>query len=145
VTVQVHPSDSDDCIIGGCSSELCADEQLVSACVLRPQDQCYEGATCERQPDGVCAWTPTPALEACLARFDPVKPTCFATGCSGEVCADEPVASTCEFLPEFECYRDASCERQPDGPCGWTPTPALEECLKAFRDNSDSTTFAFQP
>jgi hypothetical protein len=55
---------------------------------------------------------------------------CYVGGCSSEICSDDPEAvSTCEFRPEYECYRAATCARQPDLRCGWTPTPELRECL----------------
>jgi hypothetical protein len=55
--------------------------------------------------------------------------SCRRTGCSGEVCSDEDVASTCVFRPEYACYRDAVCERQGTGKCGWTQTADLLRCL----------------
>ena len=55
---------------------------------------------------------------------------CFVGGCSAQICSDqEGVISTCEFRPEYACYQQASCERQADGECGWTQTPALQACL----------------
>lgn len=59
---------------------------------------------------------------------------CMRTGCSGQLCADMPLGSTCEFRAEYACYASASCERQTDGTCGWTPTPALTACITAARD-----------
>lgn len=58
------------------------------------------------------------------------KSACVKTGCSGQVCADEEVVTTCEFRPEYECYKTAKCERQPSGECGWTSTPELRVCLE---------------
>lgn len=55
---------------------------------------------------------------------------CKPTGCSGIVCSDEEVMTTCEYRPEYECYKTATCTRQDDGACGWTQTPELEACLK---------------
>jgi hypothetical protein len=63
---------------------------------------------------------------------DPPRPPtdCYVGGCSAELCTDDPGAvSTCIYKPEFECFRSAVCERQPDLRCGWTPTPELEQCL----------------
>lgn len=57
-------------------------------------------------------------------------PECKPTGCSFQVCSDEDVTTTCEFRPEYECYRSAVCERQADGQCGWTKTEELKECLE---------------
>ncbi len=59
---------------------------------------------------------------------------CHVGGCSGEVCSAEVgVASGCVWRPEYACYRDARCERQPDGACGWTATPELQACLESAR------------
>lgn len=54
---------------------------------------------------------------------------CIVTGCSGQVCAEEEVITTCEFRPEYACYKDAVCERQANGECGWTETEKLRRCL----------------
>ena len=54
---------------------------------------------------------------------------CAPQGCSGELCEDHTVFSTCDFRPEYACYATATCERQPDGACGWTPSPELDACL----------------
>ena len=58
---------------------------------------------------------------------------CMKTGCSSQVCSDEEVMTTCEFKPEYECYRKAACERQKSGDCGFTQTPELVACLKRAR------------
>ena len=55
---------------------------------------------------------------------------CFKTGCSGQVCADEDVITTCEYRPEYDCYKAAKCERQANGKCGFTDTPELRRCLR---------------
>lgn len=54
---------------------------------------------------------------------------CVRTGCSGHVCADDHRITTCEFRPEYACYQQAKCERQADGACGFTQTPALSACV----------------
>ena len=54
---------------------------------------------------------------------------CRATGCSGQVCAEEDVMTTCEYREEYSCYQSARCERQQDGKCGWTETSELMQCL----------------
>lgn len=61
-----------------------------------------------------------------------LKP-CKKTGCSGQVCSDEEVITTCEFKKEYECYRKAACERQANGDCGFTQTPELTACLRRSR------------
>lgn len=59
----------------------------------------------------------------------PEQPRCVKTGCSGQICSDREMASTCEFEPSYRCYVTARCERQADGACGWTQTPELQSCL----------------
>jgi hypothetical protein len=121
-----------DCYVGGCSSQVCGDiPGIITTCDWREEYACYRDATCERQPDGECGWTPTPELRECLDNSGPV-PTepCYVGGCSSQVCSDIPgVVTTCDWREEYACYRDAACERQPDGECGWTATPELRECL----------------
>ena len=58
---------------------------------------------------------------------------CVVTGCSGQICADEDMASTCEWRDEYACYQDHGvCERQLNGECGWSDTPELTMCLDGF-------------
>lgn len=62
----------------------------------------------------------------------PTPGSCVKDGCSGTVCRDaaaEPVMTTCEYQAAYACYTSATCEAQPDGACGWTPTTELTECL----------------
>lgn len=55
---------------------------------------------------------------------------CYVGGCSGQICSDQEGAiSTCEYRAEYACYKTATCERQQNGQCGWTSTPALTMCL----------------
>jgi eight-cysteine-cluster-containing protein len=56
---------------------------------------------------------------------------CVKGGCSGTLCTTpgNEVVSTCEYKPEYACYQQATCARQPDGKCGWTQTPELTACL----------------
>lgn len=54
---------------------------------------------------------------------------CRPTGCNGQICSDVYKDSTCEYRSEYACYKTAKCERQLNGDCGWTETPALKACL----------------
>jgi hypothetical protein len=54
---------------------------------------------------------------------------CMKTGCSAAVCSDHELITTCEWRPEYACYQKATCERQPDGNCGFTKTRELTSCL----------------
>lgn len=78
---------------------------------------------------------------ACGGKSNPPAPgpgtgapqaACVAGGCSSHMCIEEGSPggiSTCEYRDEYACYQSATCERQPDGQCGWTPTPELEACI----------------
>jgi hypothetical protein len=68
------------------------------------------------------------SIPVCIANA-PALPACVKGGCSGQVCADHSVITTCEMRPEYGCYHTAACERQADGACGWTKTPALTSCI----------------
>ena len=59
---------------------------------------------------------------------------CAVAGCSGQLCvsAEEAagVVTTCEYRAEYACYKEAACEPQADGKCGWTQTDQFKKCLK---------------
>ena len=57
------------CFATGCSNEICADEDIMSICVWKPEYICYQDAICARNEEGVCAWQKTPKLLDCLANF----------------------------------------------------------------------------
>lgn len=57
---------------------------------------------------------------------------CTIMGCSGHICADGNVITTCEYKPEYACYEQAVCERQANGQCGWTLTAAMGRCLQGL-------------
>jgi hypothetical protein len=84
-------------------------------------------------------------LAVILCRSEPLVPVCRdgscvlevadcrRTGCSGQICADHDVITTCEWLPEYGCYQTYGlCERQPDSECAWTVTDELRECLESI-------------
>lgn len=55
---------------------------------------------------------------------------CYVGGCSGQICSDsKDVVSTCEYLPKYVCFKEAKCEKQENGICGWTQTAELKACL----------------
>ena len=58
---------------------------------------------------------------------------CRSTGCSGQVCADEDVITTCEARKEYACFKQSVCERQADGQCGWRETDELKLCLNNLK------------
>lgn len=56
------------CFKTGCSSQVCADHNVITTCEYRPEYECYQKAICEQQRSGECGFTMTPELRACLAR-----------------------------------------------------------------------------
>jgi|GEM_PF-2427014 len=110
-----------------CAAMLCAPG---TTCIDTPTGgECVPVATCAATLCAVgtiCVDKPTGA--ECIPATPP-KGACVKTGCSGQICADSPRFSTCEFREEYACYATAACERQADGKCGWTQTPALQACL----------------
>lgn len=109
-----------------CAAMLCA-----------PGTQCIDhptGGVCEPIPTG-CATVRCAAGTQCVegpngATCEPVAPApCVKTGCSGQICADQHMFSTCEWREEYACYQQATCERQANGQCGFTKTPALDACI----------------
>lgn len=71
--------------------------------------------------------SPTPPLPSTAQE-------CKVTGCSGQVCAEaqkaEEIVTDCEWQSEYACYKNARCERQMSGECGWTQDEALIKCLQ---------------
>ncbi|OGM25676.1 hypothetical protein A3D01_05855 [Candidatus Woesebacteria bacterium RIFCSPHIGHO2_02_FULL_39_13] len=57
---------------------------------------------------------------------------CTIGGCNSELCSDssqEERVSICIFDPKSACYKNAVCERQVNGKCGWSQTEELTSCL----------------
>ncbi|HEX5060268.1 MAG TPA: hypothetical protein VFV99_12960 [Kofleriaceae bacterium] len=77
-----------------------------------------------------CGSKSNPPSEASNKTPSPAN-DCITTGCSGTVCTEpgKEVVTTCEYKPEYGCYKDGVCARQNDGSCGWTQTPSLQACL----------------
>lgn len=62
----------------------------------------------------------------------PAKPACKPAGCSGQICSDKDLMTTCEWRESYACYQKLGvCERGTDGTCGWRDTNALEACLES--------------
>jgi hypothetical protein len=61
---------------------------------------------------------------------------CIVSGCSGQICGDKDFITTCEWRPEYACYRQARCERDSAGKCGWRMTDELQTCLAQERKRS---------
>jgi hypothetical protein len=127
IIIFTHSIPREDCVSYGC---VCVDANVrfiqAPPCPDEAANKCYANTTkCERQKKtGECGFTETKELTKCLE-----KRRCFITGCSSEVCAEEPTMTTCIFNPKFECYRGAECKVQGCGKCGWTMTSEIRKCL----------------
>ncbi|MEX2010507.1 MAG: hypothetical protein WD874_01745 [Parcubacteria group bacterium] len=65
------PVSAGPCYIGGCSSQICSDEEgMMSTCEYREEYACYKTAKCERQVNGQCGWTETATLRMCIEEAD---------------------------------------------------------------------------
>ncbi|MEK6857203.1 MAG: eight-cysteine-cluster domain-containing protein, partial [Nanoarchaeota archaeon] len=56
---------------------------------------------------------------------------CMKSGCSGQICQSkyyEPMITTCEFLPEYACYKQAKCGCN-EGKCGFVDDIVLKQCF----------------
>lgn len=61
-----------DCVISGCSSELCVDKKdgdIASTCIWSDSFACVKYSTCERQKDDQCGWTKTEKYQQCLDKL----------------------------------------------------------------------------
>jgi hypothetical protein len=121
---------------GECKSDCPVETHIVNfqgECVPKcyGPEQCGDEQHCNA-PD-VCLQDPAcPACDVCVGWCVP-RDECRPTGCNGEICANQDMASPCVALPEFACYQELGiCEIQPWGQCGWTNTPELDECLSQF-------------
>jgi eight-cysteine-cluster-containing protein len=74
-------------------------------------------------------WAAFAVVASCASNSQ--APDCVVGGCSGQLCVEEGanVVTTCEWRDAYACYETAACERQPDGQCGFTKTPELDQCL----------------
>ena len=70
VSSLTSPSTSkNECLITGCSSELCVSSKtgpIATICKWDDSYACYRGAACEVQDNGNCGWTIDPSLKTCL-------------------------------------------------------------------------------
>jgi hypothetical protein len=70
-----------------------------------------------------------PFFNECGCGCEAELAACVKTGCSGQICAEGERFSKCDWRAEYACYREAVCERQADGQCGFTETAQLQTCL----------------
>lgn len=145
------------CSLEVCSSCVCADGNPDCPC---PGEPICQGKCTEETPQPVyCSdSSECPAGQVCdMAMFaapaipctpescgDPLPPPpgicvdapsgeCMPSGCSGQVCANEPVTTTCEWQPWYACYKLAKCGAfGPGGACAWSENPEFVQCMADF-------------
>lgn len=92
-----------------------------------------DGRACTQEAklcsDGSAVGRTGPNCEFALCPAEVAAKDCKPSGCSGQVCSDQEIMTTCEFRQEYACYQTARCERQATGTCGWTMTKELGACL----------------
>ena len=67
---------------------------------------------------------------------------CTTGGCSGTICQSkntEPIFTTCEYLPEYACYKQINCACI-DTKCQWDKTEAFDKCVEEARKSNFETT-----
>ncbi len=66
---------------------------------------------------------------------------CKKAGCSGQLCVPsdtKDVITNCEWKSEYGCYRQAKCEKQSNGQCGFTKDESFQKCIdQAFSGFDD--------
>jgi len=101
-----------DCVISGCSGEVCARREAITVCTYRPEYACYRFAECACL-GGHCAWSETPDFIQCVLN----------------------ISAPNRCTADSECPRDAVCH---EGICrvicgGSDHVPCAEgfECMQA--------------
>lgn len=66
-----------------------------------------------------------------------VDDECIVTGCSGEICMNQPeegddgIATSCEYKKYYECYKITNCVIEKSSKsCGWEKSQKFLACLK---------------
>jgi hypothetical protein len=77
-----------------------------------------------------------PRLDAegiCIMSYQCVMTECKRTGCSGQICADQNVITTCQYQLWYECYAQSTCGRfGSNNSCAWEKTPEYLTCMAKY-------------
>jgi len=58
---------------------------------------------------------------------------CIITGCSSQICAEEPTDSTCEYLDWYACFQYSECGNYGlEDNCSWLTTDLFLDCMNSF-------------
>ena len=94
-----------------------------------------QGSYISHEPNGLTMQASNFYLK--LEAENKVSKQCIKIGCSSQLCSDEPVITTCEYRPEYECYRTATCSRQRSDDCAWEMNDELLDCLNNAATNGN--------
>jgi hypothetical protein len=113
---------------------MCVDAPPPPATECQMDSDCDDGFYCEQGP---CPYfmpcspdTGCPGCGGTCQKQEPEPNPCMRTGCSGQVCAAQPVATTCEWNDSYACYQLAECGLNAAGVCGWIGNDAFSACLQ---------------
>lgn len=135
---------SEEYCAGDCAPYgICVDVPVPPPSECLFDEDCEDGQVCDLS-EGPYPCDCDPDDEYCLMMYcmpvgvcvddvpEPPNP-CKPTGCSGQFCAAFDIESTCEWLPHYSCFQDASCgPNGPNGECAWEHTDALTDCLSMY-------------
>lgn len=109
-------------------------DELVVPIVLTKSSPSNESKGHEELSEGVGQGSsPQPIADDKNSTPPTTRGGCYIGGCSRQMCSDDPnVITTCEWREEYACYRQATCERQASGQCGWTETESYKQCLSGL-------------
>ena len=112
------------CNAGDCDWQ-CGAPTPVPEC--ETSDDCPAGEYCEGDCDG-------DAGNNCVPTCDPVvNNPCVTSGCSSEICAPEPMMSTCVYLDWYQCLGLSECGPYAEAwGCKWKNTPEFDECMAQY-------------
>lgn len=126
---------SKDCpdFCGGIAGNMlikCVNNQCLQTfgCVL--DSECDAGQSCinNRCSASGSQSTPTGRSQSGSCNTDA---DCMRGGCSGTICQSrkaEPVVTTCEYRPEYACYKQIECGCTA-GQCKWKENPKFLSCV----------------
>ncbi|NQU79158.1 eight-cysteine-cluster domain-containing protein [Candidatus Woesearchaeota archaeon] len=106
--------------IGGNLMARCVDTKCMQVLECLNSNECSRGEQCIRNRCTI------PGKSSCSKDSD-----CSRQGCSGQVCAsrnDDPVMTTCEYLPEYDCLGMIDCGCVDNG-CDWKTTDEYDDCV----------------
>ncbi|MFC1753248.1 eight-cysteine-cluster domain-containing protein [Thermoproteota archaeon] len=113
---------------------------MMLRCVANRCIQTFECLTSDECESGTCQNNKCaggkPRIEVGSATGCTSDKDCVTGGCSGTVCQHkkaEPIFTTCEFKPEYACYKsDAECGCV-KGDCEWKKEAGFDECVYKLR------------